>query len=225
MGGCDTLSPERHRLHARTGGNMGWTEARDLWLHELTAGSAERPAQPEWVEAEHPLFLLYTSGSTGKPKGVQHSTGGYLLHAALTMKWTFDLSSRRHLLVHRRHRLGHGPHLRGLRPAGQWAARKSSSRASRPTRTPAASGSMIEKHKVTIFYTAPTAIRALIKAAEGNAEVHPAPATTSVVACACWARSASRSTPRPGMWYHRNVSAASAAPSSTPSGRPRPAAT
>ena len=47
--------------------------------------------EPEWVSAEHPLFLLYTSGSTGKPKGVQHSTGGYLLHAALTTAWTFDL--------------------------------------------------------------------------------------------------------------------------------------
>jgi acyl-coenzyme A synthetase/AMP-(fatty) acid ligase len=49
--------------------------------------------EPEWVSAEHPLFLLYTSGSTGKPKGVQHSTGGYLLHAALTTKWTFDLKA------------------------------------------------------------------------------------------------------------------------------------
>jgi acetyl-CoA synthetase len=49
--------------------------------------------EPEWVDAEHPLFLLYTSGSTGKPKGVQHSTGGYLLHAALTCEWTFDLKA------------------------------------------------------------------------------------------------------------------------------------
>ena len=53
--------------------------------------TASTQCEPEWVGAEHPLFLLYTSGSTGKPKGVQHSTGGYLLHAALTTKWTFDL--------------------------------------------------------------------------------------------------------------------------------------
>ena len=64
--------------------------ARDRWLHEVIAGQPDT-CEPEWVGAEHPLFLLYTSGSTGKPKGVQHSTGGYLLHAALTTKWTFDL--------------------------------------------------------------------------------------------------------------------------------------
>jgi acetyl-CoA synthetase len=59
-------------------------------MHELTAAQADT-CEPEWVGAEHPLFLLYTSGSTGKPKGVQHCSGGYLLHAALTTKWTFDL--------------------------------------------------------------------------------------------------------------------------------------
>jgi hypothetical protein len=63
---------------------------RDIWWHDVIAGQSD-VCEPEWVDAEHPLFLLYTSGSTGKPKGVQHSTGGYLLHAILTMKWTFDL--------------------------------------------------------------------------------------------------------------------------------------
>ena len=57
----------------------------------MTASASRSTCEPEWVGAEHPLFLLYTSGSTGKPKGVQHATGGYLLHAALTTKWTFDL--------------------------------------------------------------------------------------------------------------------------------------
>ena len=66
------------------------TSGRDTWMHDLVAKQAAT-CEPEWVGAEHPLFLLYTSGSTGKPKGVQHSTGGYLLHAALTTKWTFDL--------------------------------------------------------------------------------------------------------------------------------------
>ncbi|MBV8604145.1 MAG: AMP-binding protein, partial [Pelomonas sp.] len=89
MGGCDTIKDVV--VYRRTGGAISWT-ARDHWMHELSA-AAEPHCEPEWVEAEHPLFLLYTSGSTGKPKGVQHSTGGYLLHAALTTKWTFDLKA------------------------------------------------------------------------------------------------------------------------------------
>ena len=79
-------------VYQRTGGKIAWEPTRDRWMHELTA-SQPTTCEPEWVGAEHPLFLLYTSGSTGKPKGVQHSTGGYLLHAALTTKWTFDLKS------------------------------------------------------------------------------------------------------------------------------------
>ncbi|WP_176132085.1 AMP-binding protein, partial [Burkholderia cepacia] len=69
-------------------GKIDWHADRDLWMHELTAGESDT-CEPEWVSAEHSLFILYTSGSTGKPKGVQHSTGGYLLWAAQTMKWTF----------------------------------------------------------------------------------------------------------------------------------------
>ena len=89
---------------------------RDLWWHELMAdASADCPAEP--LDSEHPLFILYTSGSTGKPKGVLHTTAGYLLGTSLTHKWVFDLQRRRHLLVHRRHRLGHGPQLHRLWPA------------------------------------------------------------------------------------------------------------
>ena len=88
LGGCETIKDVI--VYQRTGGNIAWDASRDRWMHELTAAAAAT-CKPEWVEAEHPLFLLYTSGSTGKPKGVQHSTGGYLLHAALTTKWTFDL--------------------------------------------------------------------------------------------------------------------------------------
>ncbi|MBL8488456.1 MAG: AMP-binding protein, partial [Rhodocyclaceae bacterium] len=73
----------------RTGGNCNMVAGRDVWYDDICAGQSD-VCEPEWVEAEHPLFLLYTSGSTGKPKGVQHSTGGYLLHAIMTMKWTFD---------------------------------------------------------------------------------------------------------------------------------------
>jgi acetyl-CoA synthetase len=86
-GQCDSVKDVI--VYRRTGGKIAWNP-RDLWLHEVMAA---QPAtcEPEWVGAEHPLFLLYTSGSTGKPKGVQHATGGYLVHAALTTKLTFDL--------------------------------------------------------------------------------------------------------------------------------------
>ena len=88
LGGCDSV--KNVIVYKRTGGTIPWVAGRDHWLHEELAGQAA-VCEPEWVSAEHPLFLLYTSGSTGKPKGVQHSTGGYLLHAALTTAWTFDL--------------------------------------------------------------------------------------------------------------------------------------
>src|SRR5467141_1463075 len=86
--GCEAV--RKVVVYRRTGGKIAWNADRDVWLHELMAN---QPAscEPEWVGAEHPLFVLYTSGSTGKPKGVQHSTGGYLLWAMLTMKWTFDI--------------------------------------------------------------------------------------------------------------------------------------
>ena len=73
----------------RTGGDIGWHEGRDVWYHDLVeAASATCPAED--MDSEDPLFILYTSGSTGKPKGVLHTTGGYLLHAAITHKYVFD---------------------------------------------------------------------------------------------------------------------------------------
>ena len=77
-------------IYRRTGCDLPFNEGRDHWMHDLVAGQPT-VCEPEWVGAEHPLFVLYTSGSTGKPKGVQHSTGGYLLWAHLTMQWTFDI--------------------------------------------------------------------------------------------------------------------------------------
>jgi len=106
LGGCDAVKDVI--VYKRTGGAVAWT-ARDRWMHEVAAAEVDT-CEPEWVGAEHPLFLLYTSGSTGKPKGVQHSTGGYLLHVRP--------EGRRRLLVHRRHRLGDRPHLHHLRAAG-----------------------------------------------------------------------------------------------------------
>ncbi|MEJ7808755.1 MAG: AMP-binding protein, partial [Telluria sp.] len=88
LGGCSSIRDVI--VYQRTGGAIPFTEGRDVWLHELVA-SQPAECEPEWVSAEHPLFILYTSGSTGTPKGVQHSSGGFLLWAALTMKWTFDI--------------------------------------------------------------------------------------------------------------------------------------
>jgi acetyl-CoA synthetase len=118
------------------------------------------------------LFLLYTSGSTGKPKGVQHSTGGYLLHAALTTKWTFDLKADDVFWctadigwVTGHTYITYGPlALGGTEIVFEGV----------PTYPDAGRfWKMIERHKCTIFYTAPTAIRSLIKAAESNDAVHP----------------------------------------------------
>ncbi|MEL4178761.1 acetate--CoA ligase [Roseateles sp. PN1] len=158
-------------VYKRTGGKINWVEGRDLWLHDVLQGQAS-VCEPEWVEAEHPLFLLYTSGSTGKPKGVQHSTGGYLLFAALTTKWTFDLKDSDVFWctadigwVTGHSYITYGPlALGGTEIVFEGV----------PTYPDAGRfWQMIEKHKVTVFYTAPTAIRSLIKAAEGNAAVHP----------------------------------------------------
>ena len=169
LGGCDSIRDVI--VYRRTGGAVNWNPALDRWMHELTDAAAEA-CEPEWVEAEHPLFLLYTSGSTGKPKGVQHATGGYLLHAALTMKWTFDLKPADIFWctadigwVTGHTYITYGPlALGGTEIVFEGV----------PTFPDAARfWKMIEKHKVTIFYTAPTAIRSLIKAAEGNDAVHP----------------------------------------------------
>jgi acetyl-CoA synthetase len=144
---------------------------RDVWMSELTADQADT-CEPEWVEAEHPLFLLYTSGSTGKPKGVQHSTGGYLLHAALTTKWTFDLKDNDVFWctadigwVTGHSYITYGPLALGATEIVFEGV---------PTYPDAGRfWKMIQDHKVSIFYTAPTAIRSLIKAAEAKDAVHP----------------------------------------------------
>jgi acetyl-CoA synthetase len=169
LGGCETIKDVI--VYKRTGGNVAWDASRDHWMHELTAAAAPT-CEPEWVEAEHPLFLLYTSGSTGKPKGVQHSTGGYLLHAALTTKWTFDLKDSDVFWctadigwVTGHTYITYGPlALGGTEIVFEGV----------PTYPDAGRfWKMIQDHKVTIFYTAPTAIRSLIKAAESHDNVHP----------------------------------------------------
>ncbi|CAN7483353.1 acetate--CoA ligase [Caballeronia sp. LjRoot29] len=170
MGGTDDVKTVV--IYRRTGGRIPWIGGRDAWLHELENGQPNT-CEPEWVGAEHPLFVLYTSGSTGTPKGVQHSTGGYLLWSAVTMKWTFDIKPddvfwctadigwiTGHTYI------CYGPTAVGATQIIFEGV---------PTYPDAGRfWDMIERHKVSIFYTAPTAIRSLMKSAEADSAVHPA---------------------------------------------------
>ncbi len=169
LGGCEAV--RNVLVTKRTGADVAMTAPRDRWIDELLADQSTT-CEPEWVSAEHPLFLLYTSGSTGKPKGVQHSSGGYLLHAALTTKWTFDLRPDDVFWctadigwVTGHTYITYGPlALGGTEIVFEGV----------PTYPDAGRfWKMIQDHKVSVFYTAPTAIRSLIKAAEANRDVHP----------------------------------------------------
>ena len=160
--GCKTI--EKVIVHQRTNHGVDMTAGRDLWWHELMEKQAER-CEPEWVESEHPLFLLYTSGSTGKPKGIQHSTGGYLLGATMSTQWVFDIRDddvfwctadvgwiTGHSYV------AYGPLSNGATILMYEGA---------PTVPDAGRfWKICQDHGVTIFYTAPTAIRALMKLGE-----------------------------------------------------------
>jgi acetyl-CoA synthetase len=169
LGGCDTV--KNVIVYRRTGGTIAWNPSRDRWLHEEMKAQAAT-CEPEWVGAEHPLFLLYTSGSTGKPKGVQHSTGGYLLHAALTTQWTFDLKPDDVFWctadigwVTGHTYIAYGPLALGATEV-VFEGVPTYPDGGRFWKT-------IEKHQVSVFYTAPTAIRSLIKVAENQAAAHP----------------------------------------------------
>ena len=145
----------------RSGHDINMQDGRDHWWHDIIAGQASE-CEPEWVEAEHPLFLLYTSGSTGKPKGIQHSSAGYLLNAAQTNLWVFDLQDddifwctadvgwiTGHTYV------AYGPLAVGATTVIYEGA---------PVIPDAGRfWKICEDHKVSVFYTAPTAIRALMK--------------------------------------------------------------
>ena len=169
MGGCESIRTVI--VNKRTGGECSMTPGRDVWMEDLVASQPET-CEPEWVDAEHPLFLLYTSGSTGKPKGVQHASGGYLLHAILTMKYTFDIKPEDIFWctadigwVTGHTYITYGPLACGATEVVFEGV---------PTYPNAGRfWQMIEDHKVSIFYTAPTAIRSLIKAAETTESVHP----------------------------------------------------
>jgi acetyl-CoA synthetase len=157
--GCPSV--ERVLVVRRTGEAVAMQEGRDLWWHELVEGqSADCPAEP--MASEDRLFVLYTSGSTGKPKGVVHTTAGYNLWAHLTFQWIFDI---REDDIHWCTAdvgwiTGHSYIVYG--PLSNGATTVMYEGAPRPSK-PGAFWEVIEKHRCTIFYTAPTAIRAFMK--------------------------------------------------------------
>ncbi|HTD04744.1 acetate--CoA ligase [Undibacterium sp.] len=199
LGGCEKI--KNVIIYRRTGGNINFVAGRDLWLHELVA-SQSSVCEPEWVSAEHPLFILYTSGSTGKPKGVQHSSGGYLLWALLTMKWTFDIKSSDVFWctadigwVTGHSYITYGPLAAGATEIVFEGI---------PTYPNAGRfWDMIQKHKATIFYTAPTAIRSLIKAADGDEKIHPK--QYDLTSLRLLGSVGEPINPEAWMWYYKNI--------------------
>jgi acetyl-CoA synthetase len=199
MPGCEAV--EKVVVYRRAGVEINWDSARDLWWHDFIAGQANT-CEPVWVNAEHPLFLLYTSGSTGKPKGVQHSSAGYLLHAVNTMRWTFDAKASDIFWctadvgwITGHTYAAYGPLALGVTqvifegiPTWPDAGRF---------------WKMIQDHKVSIFYTAPTAIRSLIKATSVNPAVHPRQYDLSSLRLL--ASVGEPINPEAWMWYYENV--------------------
>jgi acetyl-CoA synthetase len=166
MGGCEKV--KNVIVYKRTGSAVKMQSPRDKWWHDVIQGQADT-CEPTWVNAEHPLFILYTSGSTGKPKGVQHSTGGYLLMTILTMKWVFDYKPTDVFWctadvgwVTGHSYITYGPLAVGATEVMFEGI---------PTYPDAGRfWKIIQDHKVSVFYTAPTAIRSLIKAGPDQPE-------------------------------------------------------
>jgi acetyl-CoA synthetase len=199
MGGCESI--RNVFVYERTKTACSMVAGRDRTFEQALAGQSTE-CKPVSVGAEHPLFILYTSGSTGKPKGVQHSTGGYLLWARLTMDWTFDLRPSDvfwctadigwitgHTYV------AYGPLAAGATQIIFEGV---------PTYPNAGRfWQMIERHKCTIFYTAPTAIRSLIKMAESDEKVHPA--RSNLKSLRILGTVGEPINPEAWMWYHKHV--------------------
>ena len=181
----------------RTGADIAWQDGRDVWYHEAVA-AADTDCPPEEMSAEDPMFILYTSGSTGKPKGVLHTTGGYMVYASMTHHYVFDyqdgdvywctadvgwVTGHSYIL--------YGPLANGATTLMFEGV---------PTYPDSGRfWQVVEKHKVTIFYTAPTAIRALMREGDGPVKT--------------WDRSSLRLlgsvgepiNPEAWMWYHEVV--------------------
>ena len=181
----------------RTGGDVAWVEGRDVWYHEaMSAASADCP--PEEMSAEDPMFILYTSGSTGKPKGVLHTTGGYMVYASMTHQYVFDYHDGDIYWctadvgwVTGHSYIVYGPLANGavtlmFEGVPTWP---DSSRF----------WQVVEKHKVNIFYTAPTAIRALMR--EGEVPVKSADRSSLRLLGSV----GEPINPEAWMWYHEVV--------------------
>ncbi len=194
-GACPTI--EKVIVLNRCGGRVTMRPGRDLWWRDLTE-NLRSECEPVWVNAEHPLFLLYTSGSTGKPKGVQHSSAGYLLNAKLTSEWVFDLRDddvywctadvgwvTGHTYI------AYGPLAAGATILMYEGA---------PTVPDAGRFWRIcQDHGVTIFYTAPTAIRALMKLGDAI------PAKYDLSRLRLLGSVGEPINPEAWMWYHRVI--------------------
>ncbi len=159
MGGTESVRSVV--VYKRSGAQVQWNPQRDVWWDDLINGQADT-CDPVWVESDHPLFLLYTSGSTGKPKGVQHSSAGYLLGCVLTMQWVFDYKPADIFwcTADVGWVTGHSYIVYGPLAVGATEIMFEGV----PTYPDAGRfWKMIQDHKVTTFYTAPTAIRSLVK--------------------------------------------------------------
>ena len=199
MGGCDTI--RNVLVYERTKTPCNMVAGRDKTFTQMLEGQGTE-CPPVMVDAEHPLFVLYTSGSTGKPKGVQHATGGYMLWAKLTMDWTFDIQPSDVFWctadigwVTGHTYITYGPLAAGATEVVFEGV---------PTYPNAGRfWQMIERHKVSIFYTAPTAIRSLIKAADSDEAVHPGKSDLSSLRIL--GSVGEPINPEAWMWYYKNV--------------------
>ena len=199
---ADTALNECPNVHTvivvqRTGGNVAWTEGRDVWYHEAMA-AADPVCAPEAMDAEDPLFILYTSGSTGKPKGALHTTGGYLVYAAATHKYVFDYQEGEIYWctadvgwVTGHTYIVYGPLANGATSV-MFEGIPNYPDMSRFWQ-------VVDKHQVSIFYTAPTAIRSLMRAGEGPVKA------TSRKSLRILGSVGEPINPEAWEWYHRVV--------------------
>ena len=199
LGGCESIKTVF--VYERNSNPCNMVAGRDVTFSQALKGQSDQ-CPPVPVGAEHPLFILYTSGSTGKPKGVQHSTGGFMLWAKLTMDWVFDLKPTDVFWctadigwITGHSYVAYGPLTAGATeiifegiPTYPNAGRF---------------WQMVERHKCSVFYTAPTAIRALIKAAEHDPQAHPDRSDLSSLRIL--GTVGEPINPEAWMWYHKHV--------------------
>ncbi len=193
----EVTSVEKVLVLKRTGGNVEWDSERDVWWHDATA-VASANCEPEEMNAEDPLFILYTSGSTGKPKGVLHTTGGYLVYATMTFKYVFDyqdgdiywctadvgwITGHSYLV--------YGPLANGATTL-LFEGVPNYPNTSRMSE-------VVDKHSVSILYTAPTAIRALM--AKGDEAIQG----TSRASLRIMGSVGEPINPEAWEWYHRTI--------------------